>query len=146
MCGLGCDLLTFFFWSSFLFFWLGERFMVLTYKVLKFAHWARHILFPPVSLQKQLGHQVELLPGHPCVWFRGKPTPFPSWCKYKLCYSNLWLVTSFMLPTCFLHSPPRFPTYSSKHVCAVSLLSDHTADCGSMSLTGQDCLSLLATC
>ena len=25
-------------------------------------------------------------------------------------YNNLWLVTSFMLPTCFLHSPPRFST------------------------------------
>ena len=40
----------------------------------------------------------------------GEPTLFPGWCKWMLCYGNRWLVTSFMLPNCFLHSPPRFPT------------------------------------
>ena len=30
-------------------------------------------------------------------------------------YSNLWLVTSFMLPTCFLHSPPRSPTTTNSN-------------------------------
>ena len=94
------------------------------------------------SVPAEAGHQVERLPGHPCVWFKGEASLFPSWGKHKLCYSNLWLVT---LHSCF--QPASFtplPTslhYSSKHKRAVSLLSDHTADCGSMSLTGQDCLS-----
>ena len=54
VCVQGHDPLTFYFLSSFLFFdWVGVLWPQLS-EVLKLARWARRILFPPVSLQKQV--------------------------------------------------------------------------------------------
>ena len=48
------DHLTFSFLSSFLFFdWVGALWPQLS-EVLKLVRWARRVLFPPVSLQKQV--------------------------------------------------------------------------------------------
>ena len=58
-------------------------------KVLKLVHWARGVLFPPVSLQKQVVVSSSCCL---CIRFRGDAILFPGWCaNKKLCYtySNL---------------------------------------------------------
>ena len=66
---LGHDLLTLFFCG--IFFLIGQIFYGPNIRSVKTCTPGRHVLFTPVSLQKQV--IFELLPGHPCVWFRGEP-------------------------------------------------------------------------
>ena len=86
VCVLGHDLLTppppppfffFFFFSSsssvvLSLFSIRQKFYGPNIRSVKTCTLGRHVLFTPVSLQKQV--IFELLPGHPCVWFRGEPT------------------------------------------------------------------------
>ena len=80
-------------------------------KVLKLVRWARRILFPPVSLQQQVVRQFDLLPMH-LIQERAYTVSWVVQIKVVL-QQPLTCDSSFMLPTCFPHSPPHSPTFTS---------------------------------
>ena len=108
----GLDPLIFSFRSFFLFDWVGVLWPQLS-KVLKPVRWPAaslislmvsvdvkhhdYLLAASLSLQCPCrGRLFVCCCGRcSCVHLRGEPTLFPGWLvyKYKLCYSNLWLVT-----------------------------------------------------